>query len=182
MNNILILIISIAILLVIFLVILTIISKNKINEVLETINVANDDINNCLKQKYAVYKEIIKYIKDNLSIKEDAFENFNNFKRGECTKSEIINMLDKTTFEINDYVDSYDELLKQKDFMDLKRKLYNVQINLESVIEYYNKKLIIYDDLKSHGPTSIASKLFDFDEFKEISIDKKEISRLINLN
>ncbi|MBQ8891853.1 MAG: LemA family protein [Bacilli bacterium] len=182
MNNIVILIVSMIILLIIFIVTLVIISKNKINEIYESINIANDDINSSLKQKYALYKEIINYIKDNLSIKEDAFENFLEFKRGECTKSEIIQMLDKTTYEINEYVDNYDELLKNKEFKSLKKKLYYVQINLESVVEYYNNKLVLYEDLKTHGPTSIASKLFDFEDFGNIEIDKKEISRLINLN
>ena len=182
MNNMLILAISVFVLLVLFVIILTIISKNKINEILEAINISNDDISLSLKQKYAVYKEIINYIKDNLSIREDAFQSFLEFKRGEYTKKEIINILDKTVYEINDYVSNYDSLLKQKEFKDLKKKLYDVEINLEAVVEYYNNKLVIYNELKTHGPTSFASKLFDFEEFDEITIDKKEISRLINLN
>ena len=182
MNNIIILVISIIVLIIVFITILIVISKNKINNVLGSINVANDDINSSLKQKYALYKEMINYIKENLSIKEDAFSSFIDFKRGECTKDEIIQMLDKATFEINDYVDNYDELLKDKDFRNLKRKLYYVEINLESVVEYYNNKLNLYNELKTHGPTTIACKLFEFDDFKPINIDKKEISRLINLN
>ena len=182
MNNIVILAISMSILLIFFFVILIIISKNKINEILESINIAGDDINSSLKQKYVIYKEMINYIKDKLSIKEDQFLNFLDFKRGECTKEEIINILEKTTYEINDYVDNHDELVKSKEFKNLKRKLYFVEINLEAIVEYYNNKLTTYEDLKNHGPTCIATKLFDFETFKEIEIDKQEISRLINLN
>ena len=182
MNNIVILIISIVVLMVIFLVTFIIISKNKINESLNTILIANDDINNSLKQKYAIYKEIVEFIKDNLSITEDAFLDFLSFNRRECTKSDLINILDKTTFEINDYAEKYNELLKNKDFYELKRKLYHVELNLEAVVEYFNNKLVVYNDLKDHGPTSIASKLFEFEDFKETIIDKEEISRLINLN
>ena len=182
MNNIVILIISFVVLLILFLITLIIISKNKINEILTSIETANDDINNSLKQKYALYKEMITFIKDNLSIKEDAFNKFINFNRIECTKGDLINILDKTTYEINDYIDNYDDLLKNKDFLPLKIKLYNIEINLEAMIDYYNSKLIIYNDLKNHAPTSIASKLFDFPDYKETTIDKKEISRLINLN
>ena len=182
MNNIVILVISMIILLIVFIIILITISKNKINEVRESINIANDDINSSLKQKYALYKEMIANIKENLSIKEDAFNDFLEFKRGECTKSEIIEMLEKATYEINNYVDNYDELLKNKDFMNLKKKLYFVEINLESIVEYYNNKRVLYEELKHHGPTSIASKLFEFENFGEIQLDKKEISRLINLN
>ena len=182
MNNIAILIISIIVLLIIFLITVIIISKNKINESLNSIEIANEDINNSLKQKYALYKEMIKFIKDNLSIKEDAFDNFNNFNREECTKSNLLNLLDDTTREINNYVDNYDDLIKNKDFLNLKRKLYHVEMNLEAVIEYYNNKLNIYNDLRSHGPTSIASKLFDFPDYNETIMDKNEISRLINLN
>ena len=182
MNNIVILIISLIVLLIIFLIIMITISKNKINEVLTTIEATNDDINNSLKQKYAIYKEIITFIKNNLSIKEDAFDNFISFDRKECAKNDLINILDKTTYEINDYVDNYDDLSKNKDFLSLKKKLYNIEINLEAIIELYNNKLITYNDLKNHAPTNIASKLFDFPDYKETTMNKKEISRLINLN
>ena len=182
MNNIVILIISLVILLIIFLIVLIIISKNKINESLAFLNYANDDINNFLKQKYSLYKEMINLIKDNLSIKEEAFNNFITFKRGECTKSDLIKLLDETTYEINNYVDSYDYLLKNNDFINLRRKLYNIEMNLEATIEYYNNKLVIYNDLKNHAPTNIAAKLFDFPDFNETVFDKNEISRLINLN
>ena len=182
MNNILILIISLVILVIIFLVVLIIISKNKINEELTAIEIANDDINNSLKQKYTLFKEIVTFLKDNLSIKEDAFQDFTNFNKNECAKGNLINILDKTTYEINDYVNKYNDSLKNKDFLELKRKLYRVEINLEAIIEYYNNKLNTYNDLKTHAPTSIASKLFDFPEYKETNINKKEISRLINLS
>ena len=182
MNNIVILIISIVVLIIIFIVVSIIISKNKINESLNTILVANDDINNSLKQKFAIYKEMIQYIKDNISITDDAFNDFTSFNRRECTKSDLIKILDKTTYEINEYVDKYNELLKNKDFLDLKKKLYHIELNLEAIVEYYNNKLAIYNDLKKHGPTSIATKIFEFEEFNETTIDKNEISRLINLN
>ena len=182
MNNIVILLISFVVLVIIFVIVLILISKNKINESLTALEIANDDINNSLKQKYSVYKEITSFIKDNLSIKEDAFNNFTNFSRSECAKSDLISILDKTTYEINDYISNYDQLLKNKDFLNLKRKLYRIEINLEAVIEYYNTKLNTYNELKTHAPTSIASKLFDFPEYTKTNIDTKEISRLINLN
>lgn len=182
MNNLVILIISIVILIIIFLIILITISKKKINASLIPVEISNDNINNSLKQKYALYKEIINFMKDNLSIKEEAFQEFLNFNKGECTREELINIIDKTTFEINDYVDNYDNLLKNKDFLILKRKLYNVEMFLEAMIDYYNNKLIIYNNLKVKAPTRIACKLFEFEDFDEAKIDKKEISRLINLN
>ena len=182
MNNILILIISVIVLLILFLVILIIISKNKIQDALLNVEMANEDINNSLKQKYKIFKEIIQFIKDNLSIKEEAFENFFQFNTKECQKDDLINILTKTTFEINEYVDNYDDLSKNKDFLNLKRKLYHIEMNLEAMVEYYNNKLIIYNDLKKHFPTSIATKLFQFDEYEKIEMDKKEISRLVNLN
>ena len=182
MNNILILIISIGVLLVIFLITLIIISKSKIQEGLLSLEMADDDINNSLKQKYKLFKEIVEYIKDNLSIKDNAFNDYLNFNTKECNKEDLINILDKTTFEINEYVDNYDDLLKKKDFLELKRKLYHTEMNLEAMIDYYNNKLVIYNDLKNRFPTNIASKFFQFDEYKEITIDKKEISRLVNLN
>ncbi|MBR3660437.1 MAG: LemA family protein [Bacilli bacterium] len=182
MNNIGILIISIIVLIIIFLVVLIIISKNKINESLNTLLIANDDINNSLKQKYAIYKEMIQYIKDNISINDDTFNDFESFNRRECTKSDLINILDETTHELNKYVEKYTELLKNKDFLNLKRKLYHVELNLEAVVEYYNNKLVIYNDLKNHLPTSIATKIFEFENFNETIINKNEISSLINLN
>ena len=177
-----ILIISFIVLLILFLIFFIIISKNKINDTLTSIEIANDDINNSLKQKYAIYKEIIKFIKDNLSIKEDAFNDFLEFNKTECQKGDLIKILDDTTYEINNYVDNYNDLLKNKDFLNLKRKLYHIEMNLEALVEYYNSKLLIYNELKSKPPTSIATKLFEFEEFKETIIDKKEISRLINLS
>ena len=53
-------------------------------------------------------------------------------------KSENIKLLDKTTYEINEYVDNYDELLKNQEFLKLKRELYDIEINLEATSEYYN--------------------------------------------
>ena len=182
MNNILILIVSIVVLLIIFLIVLITISKSKIQNSLLSVEIANEDIINSLKQKYKIYKEIVNFIKDNLSIKEDAFNKFNEFNTKECSKEELINLLDNTTFEINEYVDNYDELLKNKQFLELKRKLYHIEMNLESMVDYYNNKLNIYNHLQHHLPTSIATKLFQFDEYEEINIDKKEISRLVNLN
>ena len=182
MNNILILIVSIVVLLIIFLITLIIISKGKIQESLLSVEIANDDINNSLKQKYKLYKEIITFIKDNLSIKENAFNKFLQYDTKDCSKEELIKLLNNTTFEINEYVDNYDELLKNKEFLELKRKLYHTEMNLEAMVDYYNNKLNTYNYLKHHFPTSIATKLFQFDEFEETEIDKKEISRLVNLN
>ena len=182
MNNIVILVISVIILLIIFLVTLIMISKSKIQEVLTSVEISNDDINNSLKQKYKIYKEMTNYLKDNLSIKENAFQNFLEFNSKECSRTDLINILDKTTFEINDYVDNYDDLLKNQDFINIKRKLYHVEMNLEAAIEYYNNKLKVYNDLIEHSPTSIASKIFSFDEYENLEINKEEISRLINLN
>ena len=182
MNNVIILIVSIIVLLILFIIIFLTIGKKKINELLIPLDISKDEINNYLKQKYKLYKEIINFIKDNLSIKEDAFENFLSFNPKECLQTELIDILDKTTYEINEYVDNYDELLKNKDFLDLKRKLYKVQVGLEATIDYYNNKISIYNKLKEKSPTSFATKFFIFDEYNDIKNEKEEISRLINLN
>ena len=158
------------------------ISKSKIQDSLLSVEIANEDINNSLKQKYRLFKEIVIFIKDNLSIKEDAFKRFLDFNPKDCSKEELIKSLDDTTFEINEYVDNYDELLKNKEFLELKRKLYHTEMNLEAMVDYYNNKLNTYNHLKHHLPTSIATKLFQFDEYEKVEIDKKEISRLVNLN
>lgn len=182
MNNMLILIISIVVLLIIFLITLIIISKNKIQDELLSVEMSYEDINNSLKQKYKLFKDIVEFIKSNLSIKEDAFKDFLNFSTKECQIDDLIHVLDKTTFEINEYVDNYDDLLKNKDFLELKRKLYHTEMNFEAIVDYYNTKLIIYNKLKNNLPTSIATKLFQFDEYSKLEINKKEISRLVNLN
>jgi len=182
MNNLITLIILIIIILVLFIITLISLSKNKIEDNLISLDIASDDLNTNLKQKYILYKEIIKFITNNISIREDAFQEFQSLKKNDDSLKDLITILDKTTFEINEYVDNYNDLLKNKDFIDLKRKLYKVQINIESCVDYYNNKLIIYNKLKNKGITSIASKLFDFSEFEVIKTDKKEISRLINLN
>lgn len=182
MNNILILSIAVIILIFLFFIIVLIIGKRKINQVIVPLNLSLEQINLYLKQKYKLYKEITKFIKDNLSIKEDAFCEFFNFNLKECEQNELITLLEKTTYEINEYVDNYNELLKNKEFLELKRKLYNAQVKLEACIEYHNNKIILYNDLKEHGPTSLSTKLFTYDEFNNIPNDKKEISRLINLN
>ncbi len=182
MNNMLILIISIIVLIIIFIIVLIVISKNKIQDALLGVEMSNEDINNSLKQKYKLYREIIDFIKNNLSIKETAFQNFLDFNSKECNRDDLVKILNNTTYEINEYVDNYDDLLKNKDFLNLKRKLYHVEMNLEAVVDYYNNKLVVYNDLKNHAPTSIATKLFQFDEYETIEIDKKEISRLVNLN
>ncbi len=182
MNNIIILGIAILILLIVFIVIVLIMGKNKIRSILIPLDISKQDINEYLKQKYRVYKDMVKLIKDNLSIKEDAFQDFLKFDAKECMQSNLIDILDKTTVEINEYVDNYEELLKNTDFMDLKRKLYNIQVNLEATIDYYNNKLITYNTLKDNGPTNFATKFFTFDDYSKIKNEKEEISRLINLN
>ena len=161
---------------------MVLISKNKINEKFNTVLIANDEINNLLKQKYAIFNEIIKCIKDNNQDKEFDFQEFLKFNRKDCTKSDLIKVLDKTTIELNEYFDRNNDLLKNKKILDLKGKLYHVEINLEAVVEYYNNKLKLYNETKKHGPTSIASKLFDFSDFNETEINTQEISRLISLN
>ena len=69
MNNILILGICILILIVAFLIIILVIGKNKIKEIIVPLDTSKDEINELLKQKYKVYKKMIKHLKDNLSIK-----------------------------------------------------------------------------------------------------------------
>ena len=182
MNNILILAICLLILIISCLIMILIIGKNKIKEIIVPLDTSKDEINELLKQKYKLYKKMIKHLKDNLSIKETAFKDFLNFTSKECTQSELIDILDKTTYEINEFVDNYDELLKDKDFLDLKKELHQIQIKLEATIDFYNNKIILYNDLKSNGPTSFSTKFFVFDEYNNIPNEKKEISRLINLN
>ena len=182
MNNLVILGIAVGVLFIIFIVIVLIIGKNKIRNILIPLDMSKQDINDYLKEKYKIYKEMVRFIKDNLSIKEEAFADFLKFDTKECLQSELIDMLDKTTYEINEYVDNYDELLKNNDFMELKRKLYNVQVNLEATIDYYNNKISTYNTLKDKGPTNFSTKFFTFDDYNTIKNEKEEISRLINLN
>lgn len=182
MNKFIILGISIFVLLIIFLIIIVVISKNKIKEAMIPLDIAKEKINDYLRKKYKLYKEITKFIKDNLSIKEDAFNNFLSFNAKECTQEELLSLLDKTTDEINEYVDNYDELLKNQDFLKLKKELYDLEINLEATSEYYNNKITIYNSLKDSAPTSICTKFFEFEDYQKVEFDKKEIARLINLN
>lgn len=182
MNNMLILCVSILILIIFFLIIILIVGKNRIKEVIIPLNNANQQIDNYLNQKYDIFKEMIKFIKDNLSIKEDAFKDFFELNIKECNQVELLNLLNKTVYELNEYVDNYDDCLKNKDFLNLKKNLYDVEINLEACIDFYNNKIILYNNLKSKGPTSFSNKFFTFDNYDSIEQDKKEISRLINLN
>lgn len=182
MNNILILLACILFLIILFIIIILVIGKSKINEIIVPLDMSKEQINAFLIQKYKLYKKMIKFIKDNLSIKEDAFNEFIEFNSQECIQSDLINILDKTTIELNDYLKKYDELLKNKDFLDLKKQLYNIQVKLEATIDYYNNKIILYNDLKTKGPTSFSTKFFEFEEYNNISNEKKEISRLISLN
>lgn len=182
MNNILILGVLIVILMIFFFIIILMIGKSKIQEIIVPLDTSKKQINEYLKQKYKIFKEMTKYIKDNLSIKEEAFKEFLNFSEKECSQTDLINLLNKTTYELNEYVDNYDQLLKNKDFLELKKKLYDIEIKLEACIDFYNNKIILYNDLKTNGPTSFSTKFFEFDEYYNIEQDKKEISRLINLN
>jgi len=182
MNNTLIFAISVLSLIILFVVIILIIGRKKILEIIVPLDTSKQQINECLKQKYKLYKQIIKFIKTNLSIKEDAFDDFLRFNSKECTQVDLIRILDKTTYEINEYVDNYGELLKNQDFLNLKKELHDVQIALEATIDYYNNKIILYNNLKDTGPTSFSTKFFQFDEYNDIVNEKKEISRLINLN
>ncbi len=182
MNNIVILGIAIGILFIIFLVIILIIGKNKIRNILIPLDMSKQDINDYLKEKYKIYKDMVHFIKDNLSIKDEAFKEFLAFDTKECLQSDLIDILDKTTYEINEYVDNYDELLKNNEFMELKRKLYSIQVNLEATIDYYNSKITVYNTLKDKGPTNFSTKFFTFDDYNTIKNEKEEISRLINLN
>ena len=183
MNNVVILAIFIGLLILFFLIILFFVSKTKISDSIIPIEYSKQLISDSLRQKWKIYKQMIDYIKTNLSIKEDAFTNFLEFKpQNECKQEDLIALLDDTTYEINGYVDSYEELTKNKDFVKLKRSLYHIQMELEAMIEYYNNKIDYYNDLKENGPTKIATKIYDFDKFEKLELDKKEISRLIDLN
>lgn len=182
MNNTIMLVITIVVLIIIFITIFLVISKRKIKEILTPLDVSKEEINEHLKAKYHLYMKITTFIKDNISIPENAFKDFYNFSAKICSGKELIETLDKTTAEINDYVIKYSELLKKEEFVNLRKELYNVQIDLEASIDYYNSKINTYNDLKTNGPTSIASRFFTFDDYEIINNEKKEISSLINLN
>ena len=182
MNNLVILAIFIGFLLLFFLILLFFVSKSKISESIIPIENSKQLISDSLRQKWKIYKQMIDYIKTNLSIKEDAFQNFLDFMVKECKQEDLIKLLDETTFEINKYVDNYEELNKAKDFVKLKRSLYHIQMELEAMIEYYNNKIDYYNDLKDNGPTKIATKIYEFENFDKLKLDKKEISRLTDLN
>ena len=79
MNNLLILGICILILIILFLVIILVIGKNKIKEIIVPLDTSKQEINELLVQKYKVFKDMVKFIKENLSIKENAFLDFLNF-------------------------------------------------------------------------------------------------------
>ena len=182
MNNMIILIIASVILLIVFIILVIFIGKSKINDILLSIEMSQDKITDCLKEKYSIYKKITNFIKDNFKVKEDAFNDLFTFKRANFENEELINVLDKTTIEINEYIDIYNNILKNDDFIKLKQDLYNIQVELEAMIEYYNSKLKLYQQLRHHGPTILAGKFLKFNNYETINIDKNEISRLINLN
>lgn len=156
-------VIGLIILVVVIAIIIFIFKYLKLKDIMVSINICIDSINNALDKKLKFVNELLDDIKDekikkNFSYNEDA------------SLYEREDSLFNIGFEINKYVKEK----KVKNLKDKIKKLNDMEENLDGLKDYYNTNVLNYNEIFFKKYLNKFFRLLKFEQFKSFKIRKLE--------
>ena len=159
--------------------IISIIIYNKFQWFIIKLNKGETILSTALDKKYNILLRYIDFLKTNLKIKNEEFEEFNLLN----TKIPI-NKLNKKINEMNNAInkvmDNNENLLKEETIININKELLEVNISINGSKKYYNDNLIIYNQLVNSFPSKIIALLFRYKEKDFLDEEIKEELKILD--
>lgn len=128
------------------------------------INEVEGYIDNAIRDKFDSLSKSINIIKGNTDIKEEIFPEIVKLRSRKLSSFELNR---KLIVELNEFYkikEEHPELKKSEAFIDIDRKLLEIEENLESYQEYYNSNISEYNKLVRSFPTNIIAMICKYKE------------------
>jgi len=128
------------------------------------INEVESYIDNSIRDKFDALSKSINVIKGNTDIKEELFPEIVKLRSRKMSSFELNR---KLVVELNEFYkikEEHPELKKSESFIEIDKKLEEVEDNLESYQEYYNSNITEYNKLVRSFPTNIVAMICNYKE------------------
>ena len=159
--------------------IISIIIYNKFQWYIIKLNKGETILSTALDKKYNILLRYIDYLKTNVKIKNEEFEEF------KLLNTKIpINKLNKKINEMNNAInkvmDNNENLLKEETIININKDLLEVNISINGSKKYYNDNLITYNQLVNSFPSKIIALLFRYKEKDFLDEEIKEELKILD--
>lgn len=159
--------------------IISIIIYNKFQWYIIKLNKGETILSTALDKKYNILLRYIDYLKTNVKIKNEEFEEF------KLLNTKIpINKLNKKINEMNNAInkvmDNNENLLKEETIININKELLEVNISINGSKKYYNDNLITYNQLVNSFPSKIIALLFRYKEKDFLDEEIKEELKILD--
>ena len=156
---------------------------NKINESLIRIDEAESRIDNNLRDKYDLLSRIVPIIRSNVELDEDAFKELLKLKTMKLSNFDLDRVLVTINNEFIQVFESNNELKENEEVFKAYRQLDIINDELNTLRNYYNGNITVYNSMIKKFPTNIIAKIKNYKErtfydLKDMSDDNKNDFKL----
>ena len=152
-------VIFVIILLIIVLGIFYINVFNKINETLIRIDEAESRIDDNLRDKFDLFSRIVPIIRSNVDLDEDAFKDLLKLKTMKLSNFDLDRALVAVNNEFVQVFDANSELKENEEITKAYRQLDIINDELNTLRNYYNGNITIYNSMIKKFPTNIIANI-----------------------
>ena len=176
---ILIVVICILVAIIALIAILIITKYNKFQWIKIKLDKGENNISSFLETKYDILLRKFEFLKNNITIDEDDFEEYKLFNT-KLSIEKLNQNVNKLNNLINKYLDNFEELYKNETITKLDNEISNVNISINSSKKYYNKHLTEYNNLCNSFPSKIIAHIFKFKPKNFIDEDIPDTLKILN--
>lgn len=152
---------------------------NKIQYSIIKLNKSDSNIQKALNDKYYVLERYIDMIVHKIAINDDSFKSFNEIDLEKISNIDLDRILLETYNDIKMLIENNKKELKDINFKDIDKEIFNLDIVINSCKKYYNEKLIIYNKLINYFPTNIMAKILKCKEKEYYLEEQKEELKIL---
>ena len=132
---------------------------NKINETLIRIDEAESRIDDNLRDKFDLFSRIVPIIRSNVSLDEDAFKDLLKLKTMKLSNFDLDRALVSVNNEFVQVFDANSQLKENEEVCKAYRQLDIINDELNTLRNYYNGNITVYNSMIKKFPTNIIAKI-----------------------
>lgn len=159
--------------------IITITSYNKYQWLLIKLDKGDTNITTALEKKYNILLRYVDFLKNNIELKEEAFDEYK-LLNTKMPTHKLNKKIEDMNNIINKYMDNNEKLLKNKTIVNINKELLEVNITINGCKKYYNDNLIKYNHLCHAFPSNIIGKIFKYKEKDFLNEENKEQLKILD--
>ena len=154
---------------------------NKFQWFIIRLNKGETILNTILEKKYNILLRYIEFLKTNIKLKNDEFEEFK-LLNTKIPINKLNKKINEMNNEINKVMDNNENLLKDEAIININKELLDANISINGSKKFYNDNVILYNQLVNSFPSKIIAILFRYKEKEFMDEEIKEELKILEEN